>query len=180
MNTSMYTATKCAYLLQKQGKALFSHYETKAMIVQLIALIHTLEETGSIILRHKDPWQRSHIIPTDEKTAWSAFCPTEAMEVVDFIEQWTATDAEHASVRHFLEQDISTNQDDLEAYAQKLQNAESKDPFVLALLDSGQCFSALFHAPIQHYHVESFDNLTEEKETCIDAVPLLWMLRYVR
>lgn len=172
----MHTANKIAFLLEKQGKRNLSIYEPKAMIVQLIGFLFTLQEQGIIHLREKDPWQQTQILPIEEH---SLLFSMEPMEVLDFIEGWTSKRRDTQPVQQWIDKEVKKDKDALEQYYSDLQQEKLTDPFVLGLLHGAQCFGSLFPKPTQDFHENTFESLEETERACIKSVPLLWMIRFV-
>ena len=178
-----------AHMIQRQGKELFSLHESKAFTGLLGAVLLALVDAEAVRIAPSDSVPRAELLvreielpPHLQPFLESANSAT----VVDFMEVWTALDSTHRdSVRTLWNEELEEPdiKGSCEAKLLRMQEGEEADPRLYYLLQQSDLANALFSLPMRRIQEENLEGwMKDNPMECelIEALPSLWLMRFVQ
>lgn len=174
---------RTAYALIKQGKRLFSPLDSKAFICLLGAVLFALEEDGSIRFEPAEPVHHGQILARnipEAKHLIPFYRRAAGRTMLDFFETCTAegeslSEEKDAFARILSDPEMIRKN---EEHLARIQGGKQQDPLLFSLLDVSDLSRAVFTVPVLQQQMD--DTLEDTKQRQIEALPLLWVLRYVQ
>lgn len=175
---------RVAYAIQKQGKHWFSPLDSKAFVCLLGAVLFALEEAGSIRIEPAEPVHHGVILARNAPEAehlQDFYERAAGKTVLAFFESCTAEGEALLQEKQAFARALAdpATQNWLVVHFEQLALGEACDALLLHLLEACDLSRALFAGPIRALLMED-DEIEEEKERRMEALPLLWMLRFVQ
>ena len=182
-------STRVAALIRHQGKALLSPQDSKATIALLGAVLLDLMDMNAIRLEPVDAVQRAAIlkreVPLPEHLA--IFHGELGEERVSgFIDAWTQSelDRNRAAAKLLTERTEAPEvRDRIREELTELQEHRCEDPRLVDLLVQSDLVGALLIPPVLEAMmpgIEAWREREEQQAQLIEALPLLWVMRYVQ
>lgn len=173
---------RTAHALQIQGKRLLSPMDSRALVGLLGAVLLAMEEGGFVRIEPAEPAHHGKILSRQAPDAPHLrlfYERAKDRSMLDFFESCTAAEERlHKEKEAFTAalEDAETAEWN-RAHLQRLMDGETGDTALFSLLEYSDASRALFPGPIHALLSEAGD---EEPRKWMEALPLLWMLRFVQ
>lgn len=178
-----------AWLIRYQGKEIFSLQDSKAFIALLGAILLELEDLGAVRVEPEDAVQRAQLLPREVEVPAFLTPFLHSIEddtVLDFMECWTAIDspARGEAKNAFMELLAEpARQKEMEEAVEALRAGERVDPRLVSLLKEADLIGAILPPPVLSEQEEerfTWGEQHPDQMQLIEALPLLWIMRFVQ